>query len=110
MKRFIAFLLIFGTCMSACAFAAFSSAISGKTTVGINYLTWGTFTGITAETNSITSGLTAIRAYGVTINTAEAFASDGSSEVYAFSTSTGVIRVKSAVSTARGGKWWAIGR
>ena len=109
MKRFIAFLLVFGVVLSATsAFAVYSSAISGKTTVGINYLAWGTFTGITVEARSVTTGLSAIRAFGASVNSTEAYDAS-TSEVYAQAVG-GKIYLKSGDATARGGSWWAIGR
>jgi len=112
MKKLFVILLVFCfglAVVSSCVFGAFSSAISGKTMLGINYMTWGTFTGITAETGSITSGLTTIRAFGVNVNTGEAFAADGSSEVFA-TAQRGTLQLKSADTTARGGTWFVIGR
>lgn len=111
MKKFIAFLLIVLFFGSAC-FASWSSARTGKTTVGINYLTWGTFTDLSTEAVSITTGLTAIWAFGVNVNTGETFVNNSTTESDAIFAKNiaGIISLKADNNNVNDGTWWAIGR
>lgn len=100
MKKLIAILLLLGLAGSS-AFGITATKV-GKTTLGINYLVWGTYVSMTTTDGTIATGLTTIRAWGINgKTTAEAIAS---------SVSGGTITAKCATSTYETGSYWAIGR
>ncbi|MEA3493356.1 MAG: hypothetical protein U9R38_03095 [Candidatus Margulisiibacteriota bacterium] len=113
MKKALLLLLV-SVLFCGSVFATWSSSITGKTMTGINYLTWGTFTEVTDEANSITTGLNTIYAFGTNVNTGETFVNNSTTEsdaLYAYAIPlTGSIEVKVNNNNANNGTWWAIGR
>ena len=111
MKKAFFLLLALSVVWSSMAFA-WSSAISGKTTVGINYMTWGTYTDLSTEAVSITTGLTTIRGFGTHVNTGESFINNSTTETDAIFAKAiaGVISIKANNNDVKDGTWWAIGR
>lgn len=115
MKKLIALSLsLFCVLLMGSVAFGWSSAISGKTMVGINYLTWGTYTDLSTEAVSITTGLSTVRAFGTNVNTGETFVTGYNSTVesdaiYAKAIA-GVIKIKANNNDVKDGTWWAIGR
>lgn len=107
MKKLIAILLVLGLCLPVLATTTFSHGHTGKTTVGINYLTWGYFNNASSEAGSLTTGLTTIRAFGlnitseVVVNSMKTTVSGGTITVYSTTEVTG---------QTPDGLWWAVGR
>jgi len=90
---------------------AISTTKSGKTMVGINYLIWGYSTGVaTGSAQSIVTGLSTIRGYGLQCYGNSATSSDAFASVVSGGT-IAVFRknITTSDATVRM-NWWAIGR
>ena len=91
------------------AFCTMTSAISGKTMVGNNYLIWGTFTTAANTATAITTGLNQIRACGLNEGISETIAGTVATQVIC-SPSGGTLYIKAAYTNTPSGTWWVIGR
>jgi len=99
MKKVATFLFV---CLLMSSVAlGLTATISGKTMMGPNYMVWGTVTGITTEAVGFSTGLTAIRAFGINNTTTP--------EAIKASVSGGTMSVDVETTTSSG-SWWAIGR
>lgn len=108
MRNLFIAIVIFGILASGC-FATMTSAISGKTMVGNNYLIWGTFTTAANTATAITTGLKSIRACGLSEGISETIAGTVATQVIC-SPSGGTLYIKAAYTNTPSGTWWVIGR
>lgn len=108
MKNLLIAVLIVMALAFSC-FATMTSAISGKTMLGNNYMVYGTFTSAANTATAITTGLKDIRAAGVECSTAETIAGTTATQVIGYPVG-GTLYIKAAHTNTPSGKWFVIGR